>query len=135
MSDPEDVWRFFNSLPPAAKKGWRLEQEGRKFFLSSTEPVCDFCSAKSSPWTVKCNSFRMPVSGTPFMMNSDTDWAACDDCKSLIEQGCWDLLKERVKQSFMYHELTEETMELLEETYDLLKKNMTGIVRFEPDKH
>jgi hypothetical protein len=55
--------------------------------------VCDFCSATSPEWRYTSAPFQMFVSGEkdekPAIVtyNSDDQWAACSECKEIVEAG------------------------------------------------
>lgn len=58
---------------------------------------CDFCSDSVAPWRFPCTSFAVPgVPGLDF--GSGGDWAACDECKPLVESRDLDGLMERWRQ-------------------------------------
>lgn len=52
------------------------------------EPVCDFCMATPAPWTYPAHTASMPMEGGHFTVHvSVSDWAACEACAALIEDG------------------------------------------------
>lgn len=57
--------------------------------------VCDFCTAPHPTWRFPADNFDMDTPNEHVSWGSVTDWAACDDCKRLIEQGRWRQLANR----------------------------------------
>lgn len=53
--------------------------------------VCDFCSSHKVKWEFPCEDFQMPQMD----WGSENGWAACDECKDLIEADDWDALAQR----------------------------------------
>jgi len=47
------------------------------------EVVCDFCQAKPVTWAYPCTDFVLEVIG----YKNIGEWAACENCHALIEQG------------------------------------------------
>ncbi len=62
-------------------------------------PACDFCFKQNltteDDWTVVCEPFVIDV-GPGLTQNMSSLWAACTDCKVLIERGRWSQLVKRV---------------------------------------
>ena len=62
---------------------------------------CDFCDQPNDTWIVMADSFRMPmqglIEGHVVDQNSSGNWAACDECKPLVERRAWGQLTTRVK--------------------------------------
>jgi hypothetical protein len=63
---------------------------------------CDFCGANEPQWRYACSPFKMLAigekDGTPASVtfNSDAEWAACNDCREIIERDGRSELAERV---------------------------------------
>lgn len=53
------------------------------------EPICDFCLAPDPTWEFPANPTLIPDGR--FDASPD-DWAACDECRELIEAGDFDAL-------------------------------------------
>lgn len=50
--------------------------------------VCDFCHAGAPGWRFPCDNFTLPAAaGIPVGQVSIGDWAACRECRQLIEAG------------------------------------------------
>lgn len=53
--------------------------------------ICDFCSSSSVVWRYPTRSFNL----TQIKARSVEDWAACENCHDLIEEGQWQALAVR----------------------------------------
>lgn len=62
-----------------------------------TLPKCDFCSHQDVTWTVFSTPADITVAqrNSSVTMNSDEEWAACDDCFALIRANDRDGLAKR----------------------------------------
>jgi hypothetical protein len=62
-------------------------------------PLCDFCSAPGIYANYPARSFTawelQKQDGSTMNVNSQSDWAACKACASLIDANEWDALVER----------------------------------------
>lgn len=60
---------------------------------------CDFCHVglnRCTVWIYPCETFTPSVFQSPGLTQSSIgDWAACEDCHSLVEQKAWDTLAKR----------------------------------------
>ncbi len=67
--------------------------------MSAKPPVCDFCSIDTNPvdasWRFSCRMFRAQASVPELVIEYRGDWAACDDCRPLVEAEQWDALADR----------------------------------------
>ena len=61
--------------------------------------ICDFCSSPDVRWRYPARSFVIPK----YAWESVTDWAACGECKRLIEAGNHDGLITRSVDMFYHH--------------------------------
>ncbi len=66
------------------------------------EVVCDFCASTPVRWRYPCLDheswgFSKQRSGWGFPLHGESkgDWAACDKCRALIENGKWEKLARR----------------------------------------
>lgn len=62
-------------------------------------PFCDFCSAVSNPtsaaWRFPCRIFTAQSGVHDLAIQYRGDWAACDECRPLVEAEHWDGLADR----------------------------------------
>ena len=73
---------------------------------------CDFCSSPEIRWRYPCKSFVTPTLDAM----SNGDWAACDDCRDLVESG-------------KYHELAAKTVKTWpHKLSDFQKRDVTEYV-------
>lgn len=70
----------------------RTEGTGETF-LEAPEPMCDFCLSPDVTWEFPAT--RMPLQGHPLIDVSEGAWAACDDCRRLVESTQIGALVER----------------------------------------
>lgn len=67
--------------------------------LESIKPVCDFCFAQLGPgieeWTIVTEPFTARVN-PELVQNFSALWAACTECKTLIDRRRWSGLVSRV---------------------------------------
>lgn len=69
-------------------------------------PCCDFCSSKDVRWSYNAKDFIHP-----FMPNTMSigAWAACDECRELIESSHWSELAVRSIELLPYsNQLSDE---------------------------
>lgn len=50
------------------------------------QPICDFCSEPAPAWCYSASNFVAMTVG-PVIAESEGNWAACDECHRLIEDG------------------------------------------------
>ncbi len=90
------------------------------------QPVCDFCSTPldldGECWTFPCESFQYPwlaIELAPGQVTTQTegsadDWAACDTCYELVEDGDRIALAERsVDKDIEHHPEARKEREML----------------------
>jgi hypothetical protein len=65
---------------------WRIEGQAQ----------CDFCSARPIAHVYGCRDFAMPLGSGM----SRSGWAACADCKKLIDGERWIALEDRAVKAF-----------------------------------
>ncbi len=65
--------------------------------------VCDFCTAPKPPWAYPTRDFRLSVFGG----KSTKGWAACDDCRTLIDSDQKKELSQRAVESYVQKVIKE----------------------------
>lgn len=48
--------------------------------------ICDFCAAENPQFYYECLPFVLEMNGIPVAI-SDEKWAACSDCRTLIDES------------------------------------------------
>ena len=61
--------------------------------------ICDFCSTPNPTWRYPAKSFEAEQHGNVHI-NSEGDWAACDECHRLIQTGNREGLLTRTAQTY-----------------------------------
>jgi hypothetical protein len=95
-----------------------------------SEPICDFCSEVPVVKRYSCISFEslyscilfessVPVDDVTLVVDSRGDWAACETCQGLVDQGLWDAL----------HKRSCETYDGWNEANDLVRKILSDYVQ------
>lgn len=62
-----------------------IDEDGKRRIGLADEQaeLCDFCLTPNPPWVYP--AAPMEITAHPYMTMSDTDWGACDECRSLID--------------------------------------------------
>jgi hypothetical protein len=96
--------------------------------------VCDFCMGSGVRWRYQAKTFALVSSGLEFGFESDSGWAACDECSSLIECDDWDSIIKRAMgytvpvsgSMFVLQEDQKSMRYSLEFLYDVFKGLRVG---------
>lgn len=76
--------------------------------MGQTIKKCDFCGLENVPFgqNYKCQSYRSKT--IPLPTDMIDEWAACNECERLVENGDWGGLAHRcarlIKTTFMSYE-------------------------------
>lgn len=84
-----DIPAPFHPLPECPGCG------GTAYDQIAITPTCDFCASPNPSWAFPCEDFVIAVIPGGPSQGFKGEWAACDTCKGLIEDGDKDGLAQR----------------------------------------
>lgn len=64
--------------------------------------ICDFCSAPRPKWRYRCRTFVAFETRDYTIDQSVGDWAACDQCKDMIDRGDFEKLGDHSFEALLY---------------------------------
>lgn len=96
----------------------------RNYQIASTEPLCDFCSGKNPAWMFKAPTAKDQIvtHGEGGMVDTDGQWAACNQCKQFIMAHEWEELSLHSAEEFAKSKGVIFNVEARQEILDACRK-------------